>query len=74
MFLRNLGTFILHSPRSNSQFAVITNYDGSSGTIVVSPTVSGGGPVSADVSLCLFHGQDSGKSFLCGHQCSGNQC
>ena len=32
--------------------------------------VSGGGSLS-DLSLCLFHGPDSGQPFLCGHQSSG---
>ena len=32
----------------------------------------GGGPVSADISLYLIHGPDSGQSFLCGHQSSGD--
>ena len=32
----------------------------------------GGGPVSADISLCLIHGPGSGQPFLCGHQSSGD--
>ena len=34
----------------------------------------GGGPVSADVSLCLIYGPDSGQPFLCGHHSSGECC
>ena len=36
-----------------------------------SPLVSGGEQLS-DLSLCLFHGPDSGQPLLCGPQSSGN--
>ena len=40
---------------------------------VESPMVSGGGLLS-ELSLCLLHEPDSGQSFLCGHQSSGETC
>ena len=51
----------------------VANDDGSSATRItaVAPMVSGGGLLSADSSLCLIHGPDSGQPFLCGHQSSG---
>ena len=49
----------------------VTSDDESNCITVVSHTVSGGGAVSADISLCLIHGRDSGQPQLCGPQSSG---
>ena len=39
--------------------------------VAVSPLVSGGGPLSDSISLCLLHGIESTQPCLCGSQSSG---
>ena len=47
--------------------------DGSSCLTATAAMASdGGGLLSADHSLCLVHGPDSGQPFLCEHQSSGD--
>ena len=43
--------------RNDEEFVLV-------GVVAAVPVVSGGGPLSTDLSLCLLHGSDSGQPFL----------